>query len=82
MARRERYLVGLDIGTSTVVAIVAEMMDDGSLEVICIGVAEAHGIRRGTVVNLEAAVESIKRAVEEAELMAGIEVDSVYIAVS
>ena len=58
------------------------MMDDGSLEIIGIGVAEAKGIRRGAVVNLEAAVDSIKRAVDEAELMAGVEVDSVYIAIS
>ena len=82
MASRDRYLVGLDIGTSKVAAIISEMMDDGSLEIIGIGVAEAKGIRRGAVVNLEAAVDSIKRAVDEAELMAGVEVDSVYIAIS
>ena len=82
VGNRERYLVGLDIGTSKVAAIVSEMMDDGSLEIIGIGVAEAKGIRRGAVVNLEAAVESIKHAVDEAELMAGVEVDSVYIAIS
>src|ERR1041385_1383243 len=82
MASRERYLVGLDIGTSKVAAIISEMMDDGSLEVIGIGVAEAKGIRRGAVVNVEAVVDSIKRAVDEAELMAGVEVDSVYIAIS
>ena len=82
MGSRERYLVGIDIGTSKVAAIVSETMDDGSLEIIGIGVAEAKGIRRGAVVNLEAAVDSIKHAVEEAELMAGVEVDSVYIAIS
>src|SRR5918994_1465222 len=58
------------------------MMDDGSLEIIGLGVAESKGIRRGAVVNLEAAVESIKHAVEEAELMAGVEVDTVHIAIS
>jgi cell division protein FtsA len=72
----------LDIGTSKVAAIVSEMMDDGSLEIIGIGMAEAKGIRRGAVVNLEAAVDSIKHAVDEAELMAGVEIDSVYIAIS
>ena len=82
MGSRERYLVGLDIGTSKVAAIVAEMMDDGSLEIIGIGVSESKGIRRGAVVNLEAAVDSIKHAVEEAELMAGVEVDTVHIAIS
>src|SRR3984893_17181348 len=82
MASRERYLVGLDIGTSKVAAIISEMMDDGSLEIIGIGVAEAKGIRPGAVGNLEAAVDSIKRAVDEAELMAGVEVDSVHLALS
>jgi cell division protein FtsA len=72
LGSRDRYLVGLDIGTSKVAAIVSEMMDDGSLEIIGIGMAEAKGIRRGAVVNLEAAVDSIKRAVDEAELMAGV----------
>jgi cell division protein FtsA len=82
MGSRERYLVGLDIGTSKVAAIVGEMRDDGSLEIIGIGVSESKGIRRGAVVNLEAAVDSIKHAVEEAELMAGVEVDTVHIAIS
>ena len=82
MASNERYLVGLDVGTSKITAVVAEMMDNGGLEIIGIGVAEAQGIRRGAVVNLEAAVDSIKRAIEEAELMAGVEIDSVYLAVS
>lgn len=82
MARKERYLVGLDVGTSKIAAIVTEIMDDGELEVIGIGVAESKGIRRGIVVNLEAAVESIKKAIEEAELMAGVEVDSVHLSIS
>ena len=77
MARKERYLVGLDVGTSKVTAVVGEMMDDGGLDIIGIGLAEARGIRRGLVVNLEAAVDSIKRAIDEAELTAGIEIDSV-----
>ncbi len=52
MARRERYIVGLDVGTSTVVCVVCEGMDDNSLHVVGIGVAESKGIRRGAVVNL------------------------------
>ena len=71
VARRERYLVGLDVGTSTVCCVVGEALDDGRLDVVGIGVAESRGIKRGVVVNLEAAVESIKKAIEEAELMAG-----------
>ena len=75
MASRERYVVGLDIGTSKVAAIVGEMMDDGSLEIIGIGVSESKGIRRGAVVNLEAAVDSIKHAVEEADTRIAIRID-------
>src|SRR5918999_397581 len=82
MARRERYLVGLDVGTSHVCAVVGESLDDGSLDIVGIGVAESRGIKRGVVVNLEAAVDSIKKAIEEAELMAGIEIDSVHLALS
>jgi cell division protein FtsA len=82
VASNERDLVGLDVGTAKITAVVAEMTDNAGLEIIGIGVAEAQGIRRGAVVNLEAAVDSIKRAIEEAELMAGVEIDSVYLAVS
>jgi len=82
VARKERYLVGLDVGTSKVTAVVGEMLDAGTLEIVGLGVAESRGIRRGVVVNLEAAVESIKKAVEEAELMAGVEIDSVHLGLS
>jgi cell division protein FtsA len=82
VARRERYVVGLDVGTSRVCCVVGEALDDGTLDVVGIGVAESRGIKRGVVVNLEAAVESIKKAVEEAELMAGVEIDSVHLALS
>jgi cell division protein FtsA len=80
VARRERYLVGLDIGTSKTTAIVAEPGDDGSLNIVGMGVAESNGIRRGLVVDLEAAVESIKKSILEAELTAGIEIDNVLLA--
>ena len=82
MARKEHYLVGLDVGTSKVAAIVAEALEEGGLDIIGIGVVEAHGIRRGVVVNLEEAVETIKKAVEEAELTAGVEIDSVHLGLS
>ena len=83
MARREQYLVGLDVGTSKIAAIVGEAKADGDgIDIVGIGLAEAHGIRRGVVVNLEAAVESIKKAIEEAELTAGVEIDSVYLGLS
>ena len=82
MARMEQYLVGLDVGTSSIVAVVAEALEDGSLDVVGLGRAESCGIRRGAVVNLDAAVESIKRAIEEAELTAGVEIDSVHLGLS
>ena len=82
MVRRERYVVGLDVGTSSVVAVVGESLDDGSCDIVGLGVAESRGIKRGVVVNLEAAVDSIKKAIEEAELMAGVEIDSVHLALS
>ena len=82
MAKKENHLVGLDVGTSKVAAIVAEPLDDGGIDITGVGVVEAQGIKRGVVVNLEAAVESIKKAIEEAELTAGVEIDSVAIGLS
>jgi cell division protein FtsA len=82
VGHKERYLVGLDVGTSKIAAIVGEMMDDGTVEIIGLGEAESRGIRRGAVVNLESAVESIKKAIEDAELMAGVEIDSVHLTIS
>ena len=79
MARHERYVVGLDIGTSKVCTVVGELRDAGGVDVIGLGVAESRGLKRGVVVNLDAAVDSIKRSIEEAELMAGVEVGSVHV---
>ena len=53
-----------------------------ALDIVGIGVAESRGIRRGVIVNLEAAVESIKKAIEEAELMAGVEMDAVHLSMA
>jgi cell division protein FtsA len=74
----QRLLVGLDIGTSKVVAIVGELQDDGSVEVIGFGMHPSRGLKKGVVVNIESTVNSIQRAVEEAELMAGCEIHAVY----
>ena len=82
MARHERYVVGLDIGTSKVCTVVGELGDEGTVDVIGLGVAESKGLKRGVVVNLDAAVESIKRSIEEAELMAGVEVGTVHLGLS
>ncbi|MGH8550267.1 MAG: cell division protein FtsA [Methylococcales bacterium] len=71
-------IVGLDIGTSKVAAIVGELTDAGSIEVIGIGSNPSRGLKKGVVVNLESTVHSIQRAVDEAELMAGCKINSVF----
>ncbi len=73
-----KQIVGLDIGTSKVVAVVGQVVPDGGIEVIGIGSHSSRGLRRGVVVNIESTVQSIQRAVEEAELMAGCTIESVY----
>jgi cell division protein FtsA len=80
MAKREerKLLIGLDIGTSKVVAIVGELSPENTLEVIGIGSHPSRGLKRGVVVNIESTVQSIQRAIEEAELMSGCEINTVY----
>ncbi len=73
-----KLIVGLDIGTSKVLAIVAEIKEDSTLEIIGVGHHPAKGLRRGVVADIESTVMSIQRAIEEAELMAGCEIYSVY----
>ncbi|WP_118182263.1 cell division protein FtsA [Paraburkholderia phosphatilytica] len=71
-------LVALDIGTSKVVAIVAELRGEGHYEVIGLGQSESKGLKKGVVVNIEATVQSIQRALEEAELMADCKITNVF----
>jgi len=71
-------IVGLDIGTSKVVAVVAELLPDGRLEVIGMGNHESKGLKKGVVVNIESTVNAIQRALEEAELMAGVRIQRVF----
>jgi cell division protein FtsA len=71
-------IVGLDIGTSKVVALVGEIKTDGSIEIIGFGSHPSRGLKKGVVVNIESTVASIQRAVEEAELMAGCQINSVF----
>src|SRR3546814_8835098 len=75
-------IVGLDIGTSKVVALVGEYSPGNPIEVIGIGSHESRGLRRGVVVDIESTVQSIQRAIEEAELMAGCENRSVSASIS
>ena len=71
-------VVGLDVGTSKVAAIVGEVNPQGELEIIGIGSHPSRGLKKGVVVNIESTVQSIQRAIEEAELMSGRQIDSVY----
>lgn len=75
-------VVGLDIGTSKVVAIVGQPTDDGGIEIAGIGSHPSRGMKKGVVINIESTVLSIQRAVEEAELMAGCDIHSVYVGVA
>lgn len=71
-------VVALDIGTSKVVALIGEVTPSGEVEIVGIGKNPSHGMKKGVVVNIDSTIESINRAVEEAELMAGVNINSVY----
>src|SRR5437763_7950639 len=77
MGRKEKHIVGLDIGSTKVCTLIAAVRESG-LEPIGIGLAESKGLKKGAIVNLEATVESIKRSISEAEVMAGYEVETVF----
>src|SRR5256886_7049048 len=78
MRKRNPLVVGLDVGTYKIGVIVAELAE-GGVEITGIGTAVSRGLKKGVVVNIEATVESIRRAVDEAELMAGCEIRSVIL---
>jgi cell division protein FtsA len=71
-------IVGLDIGTTKIAAIIAEVDESEQLKIIGLGTSPSEGLKRGVVINLEKTVESIASAVEDAEMMAGVKVNSVY----
>ncbi|MDM8547443.1 cell division protein FtsA [Candidatus Venteria ishoeyi] len=77
MAKDKNLIVGLDIGTSKIVAIVGEVSNN-QVEIIGLGQHPSHGLKKGVVVNIDSTVHSIQRAIEEAELMSGCEIHSVY----
>jgi cell division protein FtsA len=80
--QEKKMIVGLDIGTSKVVAIVGEIAAGGVIEIVGIGSHSSKGMKKGVVVNIESTVQSIQRAVEEAELMAGCQIHSVYVGIA
>jgi len=79
---KNSYVVGLDIGTKKVAAIIGEITEEKKVEIIGIGTAESRGLRKGIVVNLDSTVDAVKKAQEEAELMAGVEIDAAFIGIS
>jgi cell division protein FtsA len=81
MAKKGNIIVGLDVGTTKVCAIVGEETSNG-IEIIGIGSAPSKGLRKGVVVNIESTVQSIRKAIAEAELMAGCEINRVYAGIS
>ncbi len=78
MANAGELIVGLDIGTTKICAIVGEANDAGGVDIVGIGTHPSKGLRKGVVINIEATVNSIKQAIQEAELMAGCEISHVY----
>ena len=79
---KNNYIVGFDIGTRKVVAIIGEVTEERKIEIIGIGTADSHGLRKGVVVDLDETTKAVKKAQEEAELMAGVEIDSAFFGIS
>src|SRR3989338_915124 len=77
MAKKAELIVGLDIGTTKICAIVGEIADNG-INIVGVGTSPSHGLRKGVVINIESTVDSIRKAIEEAELTAGCEISSIY----
>ena len=82
MLEKERIIVGLEVGTSKVCAIVGEVLDDGNIMIIGVGQTASEGVRKGEIVDIDAAVQSIHTAVADAEESAGVEIHNVYASVS
>ncbi|MGH9713248.1 MAG: cell division protein FtsA [Candidatus Acidiferrales bacterium] len=82
MTKKERHIVALDIGSAKTCALIGELDDDGGVKFAALGAAESKGWRKGQIVNLDLAVSSIRRAVEEAETIVGVPVESALIGVA
>ena len=82
MAKKDRHIVALDIGSTKTCALIGELDDDGGVKFAALGAAESKGWRKGQIVNLDLAVSSIRRAVEEAETLVGVPVESAIIGIA
>lgn len=79
---KRRIISGLDIGTTKICAIIAEVTDDDQIDIIGIGLSPSHGLRKGIVVDIDEASKAIQEAIEKAERMAGIKIDSAYVGIA
>ena len=82
LAKDRDLVVGLDIGTTKISAIVGEIADGGEIDIIGIGVHPSKGLRKGVVINIDSTVDSIQKAVHEAELMSGVEINSAFVGIA
>jgi cell division protein FtsA len=82
MIKNERYAVGLDIGSSKIACVITDLRDGGAVQVVGVGQTPSKGLRRGVVVNLDATVQAVKAAVDEAELMAGVTVEAATVGIA
>jgi cell division protein FtsA len=79
---KSTYIVGIDVGTKKVVVLIGEVTEENKVEIVGVGATESRGLRKGVVVNLDETTAAVKKAQEEAELMAGVEIGSAYIGIS
>ena len=82
MGRKDQIIVGLDIGTTKTRAVVAELREDGGADVIGVGTSLSRGLRKGVVINIEDTVASVRKAIEEAEVVSGIVINSVHVGIA
>jgi len=82
VGRKDQIIVGLDIGTTKTRAVVAELREDGGADVIGVGTSLSRGLRKGVVINIEDTVASVRKAVEEAEVVSGIVINSVHVGIA
>ena len=82
MSKKTDHIVGLDIGTTKICCIIGEKTPEGGIDIIGLGQYPSRGLRKGVVVNIDSTVESIKSAVEEAEMMAGFEIESTFVGIA
>src|SRR3990172_7421968 len=82
MSKKDHYLVGLDIGTTKVCMLVAEVRDDGTIDIIGMGSCDSKGLRKGVIINIDPTVECIRKVVEEAELMSGVNIEEAFVGIA